>query len=68
MAKKLVKMIGCRYVSLYHICQTNNSFSLRQNTSNLYQSIFVVLTVYYDKSFNKIFIRNLLSDTPKFSS
>ena len=67
MAKKLVKMIGCRYVC-YHICQTNNSFSLRQNISNLYQSIFVVLTVYYDKIFNNIFIRNLLSETPKFSS
>ena len=34
MAKKLVKMSGCRYVC-YHICRRNYSFSLRQNISNL---------------------------------
>ena len=50
MAKKLVKMIGWRYVC-YHICWRNYSFSLRQNISNLCQSIFVFLTVYYDKIF-----------------
>ena len=44
MAKKLVKMIRCRYVC-YHICWRNYSFSLRQNVSNLCQSIFVFLTV-----------------------
>ena len=50
MAKKLVKMIGCRHVC-YHICRTNYSFSHRQNISNLCQSIFLFLTVYYDKIF-----------------
>ena len=50
MTKKLVKMIGCRHV-WYHICRRNCSFSLRQNISNLCQSIFVFLTVYYDKIF-----------------
>ena len=50
MAKKLVKMIGWRYVC-YHICWRNYSFSLRQNISNLCQSIFVFLTVNYDKIF-----------------
>ena len=50
MAKMLVKMIGCRYVC-YYICWRNYSFSLRQNISNLCQSIFVFLTVYYDKIF-----------------
>ena len=30
MAKKLVKMIWCRYIC-YNICQRNCSFSLRQN-------------------------------------
>ena len=50
MVKKLVKMIGCRYVC-YHICWRNYSFYLRQNISNLCQSIFVFLTVYYDKIF-----------------
>ena len=49
-AKKLAKMIGCRYVC-YCICRRNYSFSLRQNVSNLCQSIFVFLTVYYDKIF-----------------
>ena len=50
MAKKLVKMIGCRYVC-YHICWRTYSFSLRHNISNLCQPIFVFLTVYYDKIF-----------------
>ena len=50
MEKKLVKMIGCRHVC-YQICRRNYSFSLRQNISNLCQSIFVLLTVYYDKIF-----------------
>ena len=50
MTKKLVKMIGCRYVC-YHICRRNYSFSLKQNISNLCQSIFVFLTVCYDKIF-----------------
>ena len=40
----------CRYVC-YHICWRKYSFSLRQNISNLYQSIFVFLNVYYDKIF-----------------
>ena len=50
MAKKLVKMIGCRYVC-YHICRRNYTFSLGQNIWNLCQSIFVFLTVCYDKIF-----------------
>ena len=50
MAKKLVKMTRCRYVC-YHICWRNYSFSLRQNISNLCQSIFIFLTVYYGKIF-----------------
>ena len=33
----------------YNICRTNSSFSVRQNISNLCQSIFVFLTVYCDK-------------------
>ena len=49
-AKKLVKMIRCRYVC-YHICGRNRSFSLRQNVPNLHQSIFNFLTVYCDKIF-----------------
>ena len=44
------KMIGCRPVC-YHICRRNYSFSLTQNISNLCQSIFVFLTMYYDKIF-----------------
>ena len=44
------KMIWCRHVC-YHICRKNYSFSLRQNILNLCQSIFVFLTVYYDKIF-----------------
>ena len=47
MAKKLAKIIGCRYIC-YHICRRNYSFSLRQNIWNLCQPIFVFLTVYYD--------------------
>ena len=39
-----------RYVC-YHICWRNYSFSVRLNISNLCQSTFVVLTVYYDKIF-----------------
>ena len=50
MAKKLVKMIGCRYVC-YHTCPRNYSISLMQNISNLCQSIFVFLTVYCDQIF-----------------
>ena len=50
MTKKVVKMIGCRHVC-YRICRRNYSFSLRQKISNLYQSIFVFLTAYYDKIF-----------------
>ena len=53
MAKELVKMIGCRYVC-YHICSRNYSFSLRENISNLCQSIFVFLTVYYTIKFSKL--------------
>ena len=49
---RLVKMIGCRYVC-NHICRRNYSFSLRQNISNLCQSIFAFLTVYYDKIFKR---------------
>ena len=49
MAKKLVNMIGCRYVCC-HICRRNYSFLLG-NISNLCQSIFVFLTVYWDKIF-----------------
>ena len=37
------------FVIIY--CRRNYSFSLRQNISNLCQSIFVFLTVYYDKIF-----------------
>ena len=50
MAKELVKIIGCGYVC-YHIFRRNYSFSLRRNISNLCQSIFVFLTVYWDKIF-----------------
>ena len=50
MAKQLFKMIWCRH-ACYHICRRNYSFSLKQNISNLCQSIFVFLTVYYDKIF-----------------
>ena len=49
-AKKLVKMIGCRYFC-YYICRRNYSFSLRHNISNFYKSIFLFLTVYYDEIF-----------------
>ena len=51
MAKKLVKMIWCRYV-FHHICRRNSVLiSLRQNTSNHCQSILVFLTVHCDKIF-----------------
>ena len=50
MAKKFVKVIGRRYVCC-HICRRNHSFSLRQNISNLFPSIFVFLALYYDKIF-----------------
>ena len=43
---------GCQVqVCCYHICRRNRSHSLRQNVSNLCQSIFVFLTVYCDKIF-----------------
>ena len=51
MAKKLVKMIWCRYV-FHHICRRNSVLiSLGQNTSNHCQSILVFLTVHCDKIF-----------------
>ena len=45
MAKKLLKIIKCRYFC-YHTWQRNRLFSHRQNVSNLCKSIFIFLTAY----------------------
>ena len=53
MAKKLVKMIRCRYVCYYNNLSKESLVSsyIRQNVSNICQSISAFLAVHCDKIF-----------------